>query len=371
LPLSDSPLSPRVNAVSAWSGEELLVWGGEGYTTDTCRPTSTDNLLCGEPARYGGAAYDPSTDTWRTLAESPLTTEEGSRFHYEGVWTGSELVIWGGPEGQGAAYDPAADSWRAIADAGWGGRMGFSIGWTGEEVIVAGGSERRDPSARGLPRGQPTLAYDPELDRWRELPPLKVTSNWMVMVVSDRVVVAQGDDTSSELAVELFYDSESASWMPAGGPPLSTVRAGVGLGPEKILIAGSELRTDPETGEVDWPAVGRLVSYDPFDSDGTWTDLGDVPGAREVDRLERIDETTAFALSGSSMDQGGEQVIWVVDAAGTWSELPYSGLDDVEGAAVAWTGTELLVWGGGVLGGYGYDPRDVGARYSPGPGGFG
>src|SRR5690606_31588462 len=59
-PLAPGPLSGREAAASVWTGTELLIWGG-GAGGDADGRTFAD-----------GAAYDPATDTWRTLAPSPL-----------------------------------------------------------------------------------------------------------------------------------------------------------------------------------------------------------------------------------------------------------------------------------------------------------
>jgi hypothetical protein len=57
-PIADSPLAPRAFPASAWTGEELLVWGGAD---------ARQERFFGD-----GAAYDPETGTWRTLPEPPI-----------------------------------------------------------------------------------------------------------------------------------------------------------------------------------------------------------------------------------------------------------------------------------------------------------
>ena len=99
---------------------------------------------------------------WRATAPSPID----GRTEHAMVWTGSEVVIWGGtsssdepgqsvfegitPRG-GAAYDPAADRWRVIPNAPIPGRNLPVTAWTGSEVIVFGGlageATRRDGAA--------------------------------------------------------------------------------------------------------------------------------------------------------------------------------------------------------------------------------
>ena len=80
----------------------MLVWGG--------------SIATGMSA--GGARYDPATDSW-----SPLRLAGGPqrRGGHQAVWTGTEMVMWGGtqgrgwPRGDGARYDPATDTWHAVA----------------------------------------------------------------------------------------------------------------------------------------------------------------------------------------------------------------------------------------------------------------
>lgn len=98
--------SSRVTSISAWTGKELLVWGGRGKSLhDT------------------GGAYDPATDTWRKLSTKDAPS---ARSGCESVWTGTELLVWGGHDfsarftsggyrEEGYAYDPAKDAWRRIA----------------------------------------------------------------------------------------------------------------------------------------------------------------------------------------------------------------------------------------------------------------
>jgi hypothetical protein len=59
--------------VAAWTGRQLLVFGGE---------TAPNRLL----------AYDPKRNGWSTLASTPLRGRVASTV----VWTGNELIVWGG-----------------------------------------------------------------------------------------------------------------------------------------------------------------------------------------------------------------------------------------------------------------------------------
>ena len=103
-------------------------------------------------------------DSWTDLGEAP-----GRRFTHTIVWTGTEAIVWGGNGGggfswlnTGGRYYPATDSWRPIS-TGTGvpaGRRRHAAVWTGREMIVWGGdgSDNEDLNTGGR--------YDPSTDTW-------------------------------------------------------------------------------------------------------------------------------------------------------------------------------------------------------------
>jgi hypothetical protein len=99
-----------------------------------------------------GGAYDPKTDTWRSL--STVNALAGESYNgVEGptaIWTGAKMLIWGNYNTMfldnygGGAYDASADSWSPFplpnAPAAAPTQMaGFTTIWTGVEMIVWGG----------------------------------------------------------------------------------------------------------------------------------------------------------------------------------------------------------------------------------------
>ncbi|HEV7863198.1 MAG TPA: hypothetical protein VGR20_10875 [Acidimicrobiia bacterium] len=133
-----------------------------------------------------GAAYDPANDRWRRLSRSPLTNRTGAA----AAWTGREVLIFGGvngggPQRDGAAYDPATDHWRMMADGPLSGRVPLASAWTGTELLVVG--------ARGLGLFdgiKDAAAYDPVHDTWRELPglPMQINDGASVWIGSELIV---------------------------------------------------------------------------------------------------------------------------------------------------------------------------------------
>ena len=112
-------------------------------------------------------AYSPDSEAWRSLPPAPLRAK-GS----DAIWTGSEVIVWGGggragPAAEaGAAYEPASDAWRKIADAPLS-LNSVSLIWSGSEVIALG--SRLDLRNRSSSRYAEGAAYDPVIDTWRRL----------------------------------------------------------------------------------------------------------------------------------------------------------------------------------------------------------
>jgi N-acetylneuraminic acid mutarotase len=114
----------------------FLVWGGEQANGTTLQT---------------GARYDPATNMWSNMTNSNRPT---TRSRYVGVTTGTTIVVWGGWSGtavrnDGGLYDPTADSWTTLANVltGFNGRTVSTAVWTGTEMVVFGGSD--DPNYGG------------------------------------------------------------------------------------------------------------------------------------------------------------------------------------------------------------------------------
>jgi serine/threonine protein kinase/N-acetylneuraminic acid mutarotase len=168
-PASDSwkPVStvnapePRFNHVAVWTGKEMVVWGGYQDSRSWYAGARA-------PGHLGnGGRYDPARNTWRGM-----TTQDApsARLNHSAVWTGREMLVWGGSDAgrsfnDGALYDPVEDVWRAISREGAPSPRGLHAAvWTGKEMLVWGGAHRDQhdyPAAGGR--------YDPQTDTWRPM----------------------------------------------------------------------------------------------------------------------------------------------------------------------------------------------------------
>jgi hypothetical protein len=243
-----APPEIREGVAWVWTGTEILGWGGCLQTDGDCVPTADGfaydavtgswgsmssapvasidaaAVWTGQEAIFLGVgddgasleavAFDPEADAWRTLPRSPITEAAGE----VAVWTGTEIIVWGGgerddPRGRvGAAYDPASDSWRVIAEAPIGLNHADGI-WTGREVLVVGSwLNGRNIAATETAVG---AAYDPVADVWRSLPDSDLSPQATAAAWADGRLIAYDYDVHWQA-----YDPDADAWTPSAQMPM-------------------------------------------------------------------------------------------------------------------------------------------------------
>jgi hypothetical protein len=121
--------SGRYGHTAIWTGSEMIVWGGY---------YAIDHFL------QDGHKYNPVADTWSAISTSNAPV---GRMKHTAVWTGQKMIVWGGESGGGSAttntggiYDPLTNSWTATSTTNApSAREHHSAVWTGQEMIVWGG----------------------------------------------------------------------------------------------------------------------------------------------------------------------------------------------------------------------------------------
>ena len=265
----------------------------------------------GDPEGDPGAAYDPKADRWRAIAAAPIP----ARCEPATAWTGREVLVWGRacrvtPEqprdaAAGAAYDPAADRWRLLPDAPLQAPTTMSA-WTGAEWVIAG--------ANGA-----AAAFDPAGDRWRTLAPVPHNYASMAGQWTGREVAVLGDDAAGNprhWAAAL--DPARNVWRELPPPPLELAATAVWDG--RRLVA--------------WDQNLQTVALDP-DPDGDWKALPDVP-------VTFSDCSPQGARLGDAVfaEQCGQGAI-LRPSAGTWERIPHP---QSLAEAPVWTGEDALFW---------------------------
>src|SRR5438034_11534397 len=89
------------------------------------------------------ARYNPTTDSWLLVS---TVNPPRARRQPTAVWTGTEMIIWGGlgssgPNNTGGRYSPTANTWTATStNYAPDSRTAHTAVWTGTEMIVWGGT---------------------------------------------------------------------------------------------------------------------------------------------------------------------------------------------------------------------------------------
>ena len=312
------PLSARTDPVVAWTGEEVIVVGGN--TGWVCPP----NADCMVPTDLSsdGAAWNPTTGRWREIAEAPLPLLSGWSCQPCSATVGGRVVVDASTveRERWLAYDIAADSWSRIAPPG-------------VEVDLV----QKDGERIWALRGTDVVSWDPATGEVRVERPYDVAPRLddprLLLTRAGPVVTGfrYDDAAPDEPALALADLPSSAGWRRVTTGQIGwfhAVVAGKVVGPESGSADGGEVdgwdRSYPQGGMLD-PGTGV---WEPFDVPG--------PAGREGWSVTAFGQTQ-LVTSGSFRDLAGDKE-W------TATGRPDSRLDS--SLSVVWAGDRLFVWGG-------------------------
>lgn len=254
----------------------------------TAGPASTP--AAGPTVTLAGTVAAPSPDAWSRLPDGPLAPRAQPLV----VSTGTGVLVWGGydgtrPFGDGAYYDARERVWHPLPPAPLAAGRGDAIGvWTGVEVVVVNGVDGDVRSA----------AFDPATRTWRALgdPPVDNAANASSKIVAvDGTVVLVSvaeDGRAPQDQVARLDDLASGRWRTVPSPPIALVS------PVDLVAGGGD---------------AYLVGTVPADTDACWT----------------------------------LHVLAYTPSTGTWRVVPADPVANRAETVTVWTGTELLLGGGG------------------------
>lgn len=324
---------PTADAPSARYGH-VAVWTGQ------------ELLIWGGitgPGSYSGsgAIYRPDLNQWRAISNDAAPAP---RSGHTVVWTGQEMIVWGGfsPNGylqSGGRFQPSSQTWTPVSLTGApAGRDGHSAVWTGGRMVVWGGR-----NAEGL-LGDCSL-YDPATDQWTTITTPGSPSSRMgasTVWAGDRLLVwgGQGADGSLNTGGQLIFSngtpSQWTSLSTANAPSDRTGHTAVWTGLRMIVWGGQKDGAFLGDGGIYAPAAN---SWAPMPTTGA-------PASRSAHNAVWIGQEmvtlcgdTAFGVvaSGAAFNP----------TTGKWRALSTSGNPQARtGATTVWTGTELFVFGG-------------------------
>lgn len=310
-----------------------------------------------------GSRYNPATDTWTPTSVANASAPRNS---HTAVWTGSRMIIWGGEvstdvyTNTGGLYNPATDSWTPMSTVGApSARIAHRAVWTGSQMIVWGGEV-----STGVYTNTGGL-YDPATDTWTATsivaapdPRLGHSAVWL-----DNLMIVWGglDNSSALLNSGGRYDPVTDTWAPTSttnAPEPRSHHGGVATSSQMIVWGGvcnpSSLTCFLNTG-------GR---YDPVTDTWQPTSLTNAPQAR--------------IAAGGTVWSGQEMIVWAgrcgqtcyLNSGGRYNPLTDTWTPATTANAPAarfnprsvWADTQMITWGGSTAAGLLND----GGRYNPG-----
>ena len=317
--------------------------------------TGTEMIVWGGRVDSGGR-YRPATDSW---VLTPRTANVPSpRSYHTAVWTGTEMIVWGGENGgtyfnTGGRYNPTTDSWTATSGTGVpGARSGHTAVWTGTEMIVWGGT-----GGTGGPQLNTGGRYNP------------VTNSWSATSTGLNVPEARIQHSAVWTGTEIIVwgGNHYEAYKDNGGRynPVTNSWSTVATGANVPAPRGRHTAIWTGTTMIIWGGWGG-VGVNPFNSGGrynpatnSWatTSMGaNVPELRhQHTAVWTGTEMIVWGGVGTGMPVLGGRYNPVAD---TWSPTS-TGANTPAGRyghTAVWTGTEMIIWGGG------WEP---GGRYIP------
>lgn len=343
--------------VTEWGYGVTAVWTGTEMLVYQAHPTAS------QPATTIGYAYDPASRRWRKLAPIPVPIGD-LEGRTNAVWTGTEMIVQGLVN---AAYNPTINRWRPLGTEYRFGESRFSpvTVWTGRQVLTWGGGVccGGDPEASGT-------AYTPSTNRLEALPPSPLlgriaAGTWTgteMVVVGGEGAYDEKMDRATVFADAAAYNPATRTWRRL--PPLPAPRrdaTATWTGTEVLVVGG-------QAGPLSYRVYADGAAYNP--ATNRWRPVPAMPvGRRGHTALWTGDEVIVWG--GRTLRDG----VWITPPRGyaydpatdRWTGLPTSPLRGRTGHFAAWTGSRMLIWGGQPVGDAAPDAQPFvdGATYTP------
>jgi hypothetical protein len=262
------------------------------------------------------------------------------------------MIVWGGdPFGlkyaDGAAYNPTTDTWRRLPDAPLGPGTPVAV-WTGEEVVIIGAYHVGDaPTNDGRFDNTAAAAYNPATDEWRPLADLPGVTGPSQAVWTGTTILALATfaDTEGTLTTPVLarYDLGSDTWDIVDDDASYTALVGR---PDRDGVARTVIALPVDTG----------APITVLDSDGN--SIGNLPGIPADgfgDHLSAVGvwagEEALFWIHGGDLVfiPGDPFEGWALNpATETWRPLPGNDLIPTQlsnARALVAVGDVVFAWG--------------------------
>ena len=308
--------------VAIWTGDRVIIWGLEISYDWSWGSWNYISIA---------RAYDPITDSWSGLSDINIPSP---RLDATVIWTGSEMIVWGGylfgkERGDGAAYNPSTDTWRTISNVGAPSARRFhNAVWTGNEMIIWGGSRGSTPLSDGA-------RYKPATNSWTPISTVsapvneEVYDSYSTMVWTGTEAILWSHYRPGQSS---RYNPTSDTWTQVNttnAPKYLIDHVAVWTGNE-MIIWGSPYN--------DSPAGSR---YNPVTD--SWTSMSDSCGLEPRRDMKAIWTGNEMIIWGGTINNGGIYT----PATDSWEMMNITNAPSQRSdQAMVWTGSEGIVWGG-------------------------
>ena len=288
-----------------------------------------------------GARYNLVTDTW---AATSTINAPSPRYSHTAVWTGSEMIVWGGndenfqPLNTGGRYNPGLDTWTPTSTANVPvPRIFHTAVWTGSEMIVWGGTDFSNQEFNTGGR------YNPSTDSWTATSTTNApTARSAPAVWTGSEMIVWGGYDGSYTNTGGRYTPGTDSWTATSTMNAPEGRAdftGVWTGDEMIIWGGS----------TSSPLLNSGGRYNPNTDSWVATTTANAPSPRYGQTAVWIDDEMivwggiAFGIPAQYFNTGGRYNpitdSWIATST---TNAPAGRFRHT----AVWSGSKMIVWGG-------------------------
>ena len=329
---------PTTDAPSARSRHDA-VWTGEELII-------WGGFLGAGVSSGSGSRFSPSIGTWLNL---PTFGAPSARESHRAVWTGSDFIVWGGLvnglfQNNGAKLNLSSQTWSPVQSTeAPTARANFVALWTGARMIIWGGRNTSGYLSDGK-------LYDPTANAWTQIPnngAAEARHSAPALWTRDRMLVWGGEGVLGELntGARLVLDAgrTATQWLPistSGAPSARSGHTMIWTG-TRMIVWGGKLGSS-------YLANGAI--YDPFDDVWYPMTTKGAPSARALH--------SAVWTGKEMMIYGGENGTSALASGAlynpdtdSWQSLTAGGGPTARSESTGfWTGSEFLIFGGQVNG---------------------
>lgn len=307
-------------------------------TSHTAVWTGTEIVVWGGynvSALNSGAKFNPSTDAWTVITSN---NAPAARYGHTAIWTGAEMIIWGGANGSamnsGAKYNPSTNTWTTITMTNApAARSNHTAIWTGTEMIVFGGI-----NGGNLNTG---AKYNPSTDIWTAITTAGApTARYRQTAVwtGTEMIIWGGSDGTSYFNTGAKYNPSTNSWTAiatTGAPAARYLHTAIWTGTEMIIFGGDN-GINPET-------IGG--KYNP--STNTWNAVTTANSPISRTNHSAIWTGTEMIIWGGNDNSYFNTGAKYNPSTDTWVTMTTTNAPAGRRTHTAiWTGTKMIVWGG-------------------------